>query len=165
MGVGDRASSSQLLICLSFPTTGSFVKNYEILNWGKMSGERHIQKTEGGWRGRGGEGSLDFPAPLGSYVKVLTTRFQRSHVESCYRENVAIRSPLFSKPKAQTNYSLTFPTEAKNNKKQRTANTQGCRARNRAVRSQPGSQAAEVTCFLIPAANEAGLQPIRMWAS
>lgn len=52
----------------------------------------------------------------GSYFMVLNTRFQRSHAESWYREKVAIRNLLFSKLRAQTNYSLTFPRKGKKKK-------------------------------------------------
>lgn len=60
----------------------------------------------------------------GSYFMVLNTRFQRSHAESWYREKVAIRNLLFSKLRAQTNYSLTFPRKGK---KKKSASTHDCR--------------------------------------
>lgn len=87
MGVGDRPSFSRLLICLSFPTTGSFAKNHEILIWGKDVWRKPCLEKRRGMEKLGGG--------------------------SCYGQNVAIRSPLFSKPRAQTNYSLIFPSEAK----------------------------------------------------
>lgn len=96
----------------------------------------------------------------GSYFMVLNTRFQRSHAESWYRENEAIRNLLFSKLRAQTNYSLTFSRKEK--KKKKISQHTWLQARDRTVGSQPSSQAAEVTRFPVPATHEGGLQPVRM---
>lgn len=133
MWVGDKGQFQPDVDLLVFPTTGSFAKNYKFLlknfktvfqlpmtsnisfrytawwtRWNSYLGEgcvekRHLQKRRGMERW---EVLLSFLLHEGPVFKVLTIRSQRSNAEPCYRENVAIRSPLSSKPRPQTNQSL-----------------------------------------------------------
>lgn len=82
----------------------------------------------------------------GSYFMVLNTRFQRSHAESWYREKVAIRNLLFSKLRAQTNYSLTFPRKGKKKKNQPAHMTAGKGQNCRVSAIIPGGGSDPLPC-------------------